>query len=135
MENMILFGESLNVISTVIGKEFKEADPAKRNPEPIQEEVVRFRRLVAQPLMAHYFRGARGWRLVGYSDYPLHVSSDANTGEVIDLVEDGGQLFLQLADDTLELYEPENRLDDQTGVDHLLAGHGLGCLQKLKLVC
>ncbi|MFO7750253.1 MAG: dihydropteroate synthase [Desulfobacteraceae bacterium] len=37
---MILFGESLNVISTVIGKEFKEADPAKRNPEPIQKEVV-----------------------------------------------------------------------------------------------
>jgi len=38
---MILFGESLNVISTVIGKEFKEADPAKRNPEPIQKEVQR----------------------------------------------------------------------------------------------
>ncbi len=38
---MILFGESLNVISTVIGKEFKEADPAKRNPVPIQEEVVK----------------------------------------------------------------------------------------------
>ncbi|MEA1968921.1 MAG: dihydropteroate synthase [Thermodesulfobacteriota bacterium] len=37
---MILFGESLNVISNVIGKEFKEADPAKRNPEPIQKEVV-----------------------------------------------------------------------------------------------
>lgn len=37
---MILFGESLNVISRVIGKEFKEADPAKRNPEPIQKEVV-----------------------------------------------------------------------------------------------
>jgi len=37
---MILFGESLNVISTVIGKEFKEADPAKRNPEPIQKEVI-----------------------------------------------------------------------------------------------
>ncbi len=41
MDNMILFGESLNVISTVIGKEFKEADPAKRNPVPIQEEVVK----------------------------------------------------------------------------------------------
>jgi 5-methyltetrahydrofolate corrinoid/iron sulfur protein methyltransferase len=38
---MILFGESLNVISNVIGKEFKEPDPAKRNPKPIQEEVVR----------------------------------------------------------------------------------------------
>jgi len=37
---MILFGESLNVISTVIGKQFKEADPAKRNPEPIQKEVL-----------------------------------------------------------------------------------------------
>ncbi|MBF0235109.1 MAG: dihydropteroate synthase [Desulfamplus sp.] len=37
---MILFGESLNVISTVIGKQFKESDPAKRNPEPIQKEVV-----------------------------------------------------------------------------------------------
>jgi len=37
---MILFGESLNVISNVIGKEFKEADPAKRNPEPIQKEVL-----------------------------------------------------------------------------------------------
>lgn len=37
---MILFGESLNVISNVIGKEFKEADPAKRNPEPIQKEVI-----------------------------------------------------------------------------------------------
>ncbi|GAB6143705.1 dihydropteroate synthase [Desulfocicer niacini] len=37
---MILFGESLNVISTVIGKEFKQADPAKRNPEPIQKEVI-----------------------------------------------------------------------------------------------
>ncbi len=37
---MILFGESLNVISTVIGREFKQADPAKRNPEPIQKEVV-----------------------------------------------------------------------------------------------
>ncbi len=36
---MILFGESLNVISTVIGKQFKESDPAKRNPEPIQKEV------------------------------------------------------------------------------------------------
>lgn len=45
MENMILFGESLNVISTVIGKEFKEADPAKRNPEPIQKEVVRQKEL------------------------------------------------------------------------------------------
>jgi 5-methyltetrahydrofolate corrinoid/iron sulfur protein methyltransferase len=38
---MILFGESLNVISTVIGKEFKEADPAKRNPEVIQKEVLK----------------------------------------------------------------------------------------------
>lgn len=37
---MILFGESLNVISTVIGKQFKEADPAKRDPEPIQKEVI-----------------------------------------------------------------------------------------------
>ncbi|MBF0468224.1 MAG: dihydropteroate synthase [Desulfamplus sp.] len=37
---MILFGESLNVISTVIGKQFKEPDPAKRNPEPIQKEVI-----------------------------------------------------------------------------------------------
>jgi 5-methyltetrahydrofolate corrinoid/iron sulfur protein methyltransferase len=45
MENMILFGESLNVISNVIGKEFKEADPAKRNPVPIQEEVVRQKEL------------------------------------------------------------------------------------------
>ena len=45
MENMILFGESLNVISTVIGKEFKEADPAKRNPVPIQEEVVKQKEL------------------------------------------------------------------------------------------
>jgi 5-methyltetrahydrofolate corrinoid/iron sulfur protein methyltransferase len=45
MEDMILFGESLNVISTVIGKEFKEADPAKRNPVPIQEEVVRQKEL------------------------------------------------------------------------------------------
>ncbi len=45
MENMILFGESLNVISNIIGKEFKEADPAKRNPEPIQEEVVRQKEL------------------------------------------------------------------------------------------
>lgn len=42
---MILFGESLNVISNVIGKEFKEADPAKRNPVPIQEEVVRQKEL------------------------------------------------------------------------------------------
>ncbi|MCP3942714.1 MAG: dihydropteroate synthase [Desulfobacteraceae bacterium] len=42
---MILFGESLNVISTVIGKEFKEADPAKRNPEPIQKEVLRQKEL------------------------------------------------------------------------------------------
>ena len=42
---MILFGESLNVISTVIGKEFKEADPAKRDPKPIQEEVVRQKEL------------------------------------------------------------------------------------------
>ncbi len=45
MENMILFGESLNVISKVIGKEFKEPDPAKRNPVPIQEEVVRQKEL------------------------------------------------------------------------------------------
>ncbi|MCA1792359.1 MAG: dihydropteroate synthase [Desulfobacteraceae bacterium] len=45
MENMILFGESLNVISRVIGKEFKEADPAKRNPEPIQEEALRQKEL------------------------------------------------------------------------------------------
>ena len=45
MENMILFGESLNVISKVIGKEFKEVDPAKRNPEPIQEEVTRQKEL------------------------------------------------------------------------------------------
>ncbi len=45
MENMILFGESLNVISNIIGKEFKEADPAKRNPVPIQEEVVRQKEL------------------------------------------------------------------------------------------
>lgn len=37
---MILFGESLNVISTVIGKAFKEADPAKRNVESIQKEVI-----------------------------------------------------------------------------------------------
>ncbi len=37
---MILFGESLNVISNVIGKQFKEADPAKRDPVPIQEECV-----------------------------------------------------------------------------------------------
>lgn len=37
---MILFGESLNVISNVIGKQFKEADPAKRDPEPIQKEVL-----------------------------------------------------------------------------------------------
>jgi 5-methyltetrahydrofolate corrinoid/iron sulfur protein methyltransferase len=42
---MILFGESLNVISRVIGKEFKEPDPAKRNPVPIQEEVVRQKEL------------------------------------------------------------------------------------------
>lgn len=45
MENMILFGESLNVISRVIGKEFKEPDPAKRNPEPIQAEVIRQKEL------------------------------------------------------------------------------------------
>ena len=45
MENMILFGESLNVISNVIGKSFKEADPAKRNPQDIQEEVVRQKEL------------------------------------------------------------------------------------------
>ncbi len=37
---MILFGESLNVISNVIGKQFKEPDPAKRDPVPIQEECV-----------------------------------------------------------------------------------------------
>ncbi|MBU8911729.1 MAG: dihydropteroate synthase, partial [Desulfobacterales bacterium] len=42
---MILFGESLNVISTIIGKEFGEADPAKRNPVPIQEEVVKQKEL------------------------------------------------------------------------------------------
>jgi 5-methyltetrahydrofolate corrinoid/iron sulfur protein methyltransferase len=42
---MILFGESLNVISNIIGKEFKQADPAKRNPVPIQEEVVRQKEL------------------------------------------------------------------------------------------
>ena len=42
---MILFGESLNVISTVIGKQFKEADPAKRDPVPIQEECVRQKEL------------------------------------------------------------------------------------------
>ncbi|THB73248.1 MAG: dihydropteroate synthase [Desulfobacteraceae bacterium] len=42
---MILFGESLNVISRIIGKEFKEPDPAKRNPEPIQEEVTRQKEL------------------------------------------------------------------------------------------
>jgi 5-methyltetrahydrofolate corrinoid/iron sulfur protein methyltransferase len=42
---MILFGESLNVISTVIGKEFKQADPAKRNPEVIQKEVLRQKEL------------------------------------------------------------------------------------------
>ncbi len=42
---MILFGESLNVISNVIGKEFKEPDPAKRNPESIQEEVIRQKEL------------------------------------------------------------------------------------------
>ncbi|MCK5837718.1 MAG: dihydropteroate synthase [Desulfobacula sp.] len=42
---MILFGESLNVISTVIGKEFKQADPAKRNPEFIQKEVLRQKEL------------------------------------------------------------------------------------------
>ncbi|MBC2703586.1 dihydropteroate synthase [Desulfobacula sp.] len=42
---MILFGESLNVISNIIGKEFKQADPAMRNPVPIQEEVVRQKEL------------------------------------------------------------------------------------------
>ncbi len=42
---MILFGESLNVISTIIGKEFREADPAKRNPEPLQKEVVKQKEL------------------------------------------------------------------------------------------
>jgi len=42
---MILFGESLNVISTIIGKEFKQADPAIRNPEPIQKEVLRQKEL------------------------------------------------------------------------------------------
>ena len=30
----------MNVISNVIGKEFKQVDPAKRNPEPIQKEVT-----------------------------------------------------------------------------------------------
>ncbi len=38
---MILFGESLNVISNVIGKVFKEPDPSKRDPEIIQKEVLR----------------------------------------------------------------------------------------------
>ncbi len=38
---MILFGESLNVISNVIGKVFKEPDPSKRDPEVIQKEVLR----------------------------------------------------------------------------------------------
>ena len=38
---MILFGESLNVISNVIGKVFKESDPSKRDPEIIQKEVLR----------------------------------------------------------------------------------------------
>ncbi|MFH2060291.1 MAG: dihydropteroate synthase [Pseudomonadota bacterium] len=42
---MILFGESLNVISNVIGKQFKEADPAKRDPVPIQEECVKQKEL------------------------------------------------------------------------------------------
>ena len=42
---MILFGESLNVISNVIGKQFKEADPAKRDPVPIQEECVNQKKL------------------------------------------------------------------------------------------
>ena len=37
---MILFGESLNVISTAIGREFRESDPSKRNPEPIQKEAL-----------------------------------------------------------------------------------------------
>ena len=37
---MILFGESLNVMSKKIGPAFKE-----RNPEPIQEEVLRQRDL------------------------------------------------------------------------------------------
>jgi len=36
---MILFGESLNVIATQIGKQFREIDPSKRDPKPIQEEV------------------------------------------------------------------------------------------------
>ncbi len=38
---MLLFGESLNVISNVIGKVFKEPDPSKRDPEVIQKEVLR----------------------------------------------------------------------------------------------
>jgi len=42
---MILFGESLNVISTVIGKQFREADPAKRDSAAIQEEAVRQKEL------------------------------------------------------------------------------------------
>ncbi len=42
---MILFGESLNVISNVIGKQFKEADPSKRDPVPIQEECVNQKKL------------------------------------------------------------------------------------------
>lgn len=42
---MILFGESLNVISNTIGKEFKEPDPTKRNPTPIQEEAIRQKEL------------------------------------------------------------------------------------------
>ena len=42
---MILFGESLNVISTVIGKQFREADPAKRDSVAIQEEAVRQKEL------------------------------------------------------------------------------------------
>jgi 5-methyltetrahydrofolate corrinoid/iron sulfur protein methyltransferase len=37
---MILFGESLNVIATAIGKQFRESDPAKRNPDPIQKEAL-----------------------------------------------------------------------------------------------
>ena len=42
---MILFGESLNVISTVIGKQFREADPAKRDSVAIQKEAVRQKEL------------------------------------------------------------------------------------------
>ena len=37
---MILFGESLNVISTKIGRAFKE-----RDPKPIQEEALEQKKL------------------------------------------------------------------------------------------